>query len=70
MQRTVDSRLDEVQYLFGILRRAFLLPIGYRLHDIILRGLYRFSCSILIGSIQTFNLFKYTRHPKPHAKPL
>lgn len=70
MERAVDSRPDEVQYLFGGFRRAFLLPIGYGLHDIVLRRLYRFRRSILRRSIQTFNLFKYTRHLKPHAKPL
>lgn len=70
MKRAVDSRPDEVQYLFGVFRRAFLLPIGYGLYDIFLRLLYRFRRNILRRSIQTFNLFKYTRHLKPHAKPL
>lgn len=70
MKRAVDSRPDEVQYLFGGFRRALLLPIGYGLYDIFLRLLYRFRRNILRRSIQTFNLFKYTRHLKPHAKPL
>ena len=70
MKRTVDSWLKEVQYLLGGFRRALLLPIGYGLYDIFLRLLYSFRRNILRRSIQTFNLFKYTRHLKPHAKPL
>ena len=70
MKRTVDSWLNEVQYLLGGFGCALLLPIGYGLYDIFLRLLYRFRRNILRRSIQTFNLFKYTRHLKPHAKPL